>query len=427
MDLESTLENQLVHKKENIYLGFVMLFSILAYLFLAFSIVGLIIIALILFFSLILHGFYMGGVRRNGVKLSEEQFPDLYQKAVTVAKDMGLSKIPDIYVMESEGVLNAFATRFFMKDMVVLYSGIFDLIEKHGEKEVLFVLAHEFTHLKRKHVLISLLILPALWVPFLGNAYLRACEYTCDRYAAYYIQSLEAAKNGLIMLAIGKELYARVNQEAYMRQLQTESGFFVWFNEKMSTHPHLPKRVYELSKCFTPDSTEVLKEPKGRVWLGIGIGLLTIVIVITGAFFAVKAVKNLDLFSQLMMEVEGTTPLINAAVNNDVEQLSLLLEEGEDINATDVDGNTALHLAVTNFCYEAAEFLLQQGADPNTINVYDTTPLMDAVFYGDVEMARILVENGADVSMEDSYGSSAYDYAVESENEELIKLLESNQ
>lgn len=427
MSLEQALENQLVHRKENIYLGFVMLFSILAYLFLAFSIVGLIIIALILFFSLILNGFYMGGVRRNGVKLSEEQFPELYQKAVAVAKDMGLSKIPDIYVMESEGVLNAFATRFFMKDMVVLYSGIFDLIERHGEKEVLFVLAHEFAHLKRKHVLISLLILPALWVPFLGNAYLRACEYTCDRYAAYYIQSLEAATNGLLMLAIGKELYARVNHEAYMRQLKTESGFFIWFNEKMSTHPHLPKRVYELSKCFSPDTTEVIKEPKGRVWLGIGIGLLSIVIVITGAFYAVKAVKNLDLFSQIMMEVEGTTPLMNAAVDNDLEQLSTLLEEGEDINATNVDGYTALHLTVTNFSYEAAEFLLDHGADPNTINVYDTTPLMEAVFYDDLDMARILLEHGADVSIRDSYGSTAYDYAVDYENEELIKLLESYQ
>ncbi|MDQ0156592.1 M48 family metallopeptidase [Robertmurraya andreesenii] len=422
--MEPTIENQLVHRKETIYFALVLLFSILTYLFLTFSIIGLFVIAFIIFFSVVLHGLYVGGIRRNGVRLSEEQFPELYQKAMVVAKDMGLSKIPDIYVMESEGMLNAFATRFFMKDMVVLYSGIFDLIEKNGEKEVLFVLAHEFAHLKRKHVLISLLILPAMWVPFLGNAYLRACEYTCDRYATYYIQSLEAATNGLLMLAIGKELYSKVNHEVYMKQLQTEAGFFVWLNEKLSTHPHLPKRVYELKKCYAPETTIELKEPKGRVWLGLGVSVLAVFIVGAGLFFTVKAVEKLDLFSDLAMEIEGTTPLMNAAMDNDVDKIHSLIEDGVDINEVDSDGTTALHWAVSYANYEAAEDLLEKGADPNTIDTYETTPLMSAVFSDDVEMVKLLLAHGADPTVKDSTGATAYDYAVEYENEEIIKLLE---
>lgn len=422
--MDTTLENQLVHRKESIYFGFVLLFSILTYLFLAFSIIGLFVIAFMLFISIVLNGLYMAGIRRNGVKLSKEQFPELYEKAVTVGKDMGLSKTPDIYVVESEGVLNAFATRFFLKDMVVLYSGIFDLIEKDGEKEVMFVLAHEFAHLKRKHVLISLLILPAMWIPFLGNAYLRACEYTCDRYATYYIQSLEAATNGLLMLAIGKELYSKVNREVYMKQLETESGFFVWLNEKLSSHPHLPKRVYELSKCYSPDTTDTLKEPKGRVWIGLMIAFFTIVIVFTGAFFTYQAVQKIDLFSDLAMEIEGTTPLINASMENDVEELKVLLDEGADINETDMDNSTALHWAVYYSSYDAAEFLLQQGANPNTIDLYDSTPLLSAVYSEDVEMVKILLEYGADKGFEDSSGYTAYDYAVDYGNEELMSLLE---
>jgi Zn-dependent protease with chaperone function len=423
--LDTTLESQLVHRKESIYVGFVLLFSILTYLFLTFSIIGLFIIALMLLVSLGLHGLYIGGVRRNGVKLSNEQFPELYEKAISVAKDMGLSKIPDIYVVESEGVLNAFATRFFLKDMVVLYSGIFDLIEKNGEKEVMFVLAHEFAHLKRKHVLISLLILPAMWVPFLGNAYLRACEYTCDRYAAYYIQSLEAATNGLLMLAIGKELYVKVNRDAYMKQLQTESGFFVWLNEKLSTHPHLPKRVYELSKCYEPETTESLKEPKGRVWVGLVSAFFLIIILSAGAFFTVQAIEEMDIFSDIAMEIEGTTPLINAAMENDVEEMDVLLKEGADINETDEENSSALHWAVYYSSYDAAEYLLQQGADPNTIDVYDSTPLLSAVYGEDVEMVKLLLENGADASFEDSTGYTAYDYASDYGNVEIMSLLES--
>lgn len=367
----------------------------------------------------------MGGVRRNGVKLSEAQFPELYQNAMLVAKDMELEKVPDIYVMESEGVLNAFATRFFRKDMVVLYSGIFDLIEQDGEKEVLFVLAHEFAHLKRKHVLVSLLILPAMWVPFLGNAYLRACEYTCDRYAAYYIQSLEAATNGLMMLAIGKELYSKVNREVYMKQLQTESGFFVWLNEKLSTHPHLPKRVYELSKCYAPESTEVLQEPKGKVWFGICVSILTVCILGVSLFYTYKAIENIDIFSDLGLEVEGSTPIMTAAMGNNIDELTALIEEGADIHEADSEGITALHWAIYYGNYDAAELLLMQGADPNTVDIYDSTPLMDAVLSEDVQLAQLLIDNGADTSYKDAEGKTIYDYAVEFGNEELRALLES--
>lgn len=85
MFLDTTIENHLVHRKENIYFGLVLIFSILTYILLTFSIIGVFVIAFILFLSLVLNGLYIGGIRRNGVKLSEEQFPEIYEKAVIVA------------------------------------------------------------------------------------------------------------------------------------------------------------------------------------------------------------------------------------------------------------------------------------------------------------------------------------------------------
>ncbi|WP_019154907.1 M48 family metallopeptidase [Robertmurraya massiliosenegalensis] len=424
--MDTTIENQLVNRKENFYFGVVLLFSVLTYIILAFSIIGLLVIAFILFLSLVLHGLYIGGIRRNGVKLSEEQFPELYEKALIVAKDMGLSKIPDLYVVESEGMLNAFATRFFQKDMVVLYSGIFDLIEKEGEKEVLFVLAHEFAHLKRKHVLISIFILPAMWIPFLGNAYLRACEYTCDRYATYYIQSLDASINALLMLAIGKELYSKVNHEVYMKQLQTESGFFVWLSEKLSTHPHLPKRIYELSTCYSPDTTVELKEPKGRVWVGLIIAIISMMIIITGLTFAYQALEKSNFFSEFASEMNGSTPLIDAAIANDVDKVESLLNDGADMNEMDLEGSTALHWAVVYSSYEVAEYLLQAGADPNTMDDYELTPLMSAVFNDDIVMVETLLEFEVYTDIEDSTGKTAYDYAIENGYDEIALLIKEN-
>nr|WP_269719705.1 MULTISPECIES: M48 family metalloprotease [Bacillus] len=74
--------------------------------------------------------------------------------------------------------------------MVVIYSEIFDMIETDREEEMMFVLAYEFAHIKRRHVMKHKFILPAMWIPFIGEAYLRACEYTCDRYATYYLKML---------------------------------------------------------------------------------------------------------------------------------------------------------------------------------------------------------------------------------------------
>lgn len=296
--MNTYLPSQLVHRKENIYFALVLTFSILTYLFLVFSILGIGIIIVMVLLSVFFHGLMVGGIRRNGVRISEEQFPILYQKAQEMAAQMGLEKMPQMYVIESQGTLNAFATRFFGRNMVVLYSEIFELIERDAEDEVLFVLAHEFAHLKRKHVTVNFLLLPAMWVPFLGDAYLRACEYTCDRYATYYSGSLPASKNALTILAIGKELYKKVNKESYMRQIESEAGFFVWLNEKLSTHPHLPKRLYEVDKFFSETEVETLKEPKRGIVIGVIVALFLSLVFAGGVYMTYKALEKFNVFSE---------------------------------------------------------------------------------------------------------------------------------
>ncbi|EWG10594.1 M48 family metallopeptidase [Cytobacillus firmus] len=419
-----SLRDRLVYPKENIYFAFVALFSIVSYIFLVFSIIGIVIILTLILVSLLFHGIMVGGIRRNGVRISEKQFPEIYEKAVLTAKEMGLQNLPDIYVIESEGVLNAFATRFFRRNMVVLYSGIFELVERGAEKEVLFVLAHEFAHLKRKHVIISLLLLPAMWVPFLGNAYLRACEYTCDRYAAYYIKSFEASRDALTMLAIGKDLYRKVDKQAYTEQLQTETGFFVWMNEKLSTHPHLPKRIYALSKFFANETTVELKEPKGRVWIGAAMSVLSLTILSAGLWFGFKTLEKMDLWTETVMGIEGATSLMSAASENDTDMIHSLLNDGADIEETDADGTTALHWAVSYGQYDSAALLLENGANPNVIDNYQTSPLMSAVFNEDIDMAMLLLEFDADPAVKDAEGYTAYDYAKDFENIELMEILQ---
>ncbi|MEW9123955.1 MAG: M48 family metallopeptidase, partial [Thermotaleaceae bacterium] len=109
------------------------------------------------------------------------------------------------------------------------------------EDAVAFVICHELAHIKRKHLSYRWLIFPSTIVPFLGAAYSRACEYTCDRIGAYYVP--QGAIQGLLVLATGKKLYRNVNIYAIEQQVEEEGGFWVWLYELMSTHPNLLKRI----------------------------------------------------------------------------------------------------------------------------------------------------------------------------------------
>ena len=245
MNQEIPLQS-LVHKNEKKYFWLVLIISLVTYVGLIASIIGIFIILGLFALSLFLHALSLGHIRANAVKLTEKQFPEVYGQVKKLCEAMEIKQVPDVYVMESQGILNAFATRFFGRNMVVLYSEIFELAHHEAKDELAFVIAHELAHIKRNHLTKMMFILPAMWIPGIAELYLRACEYTCDRYAAYYINNREAAKRSLTILAVGKELYQQVNRAEYLEQMNKEKGFFVWLSEMLSTHPPLPKRINEI-------------------------------------------------------------------------------------------------------------------------------------------------------------------------------------
>jgi Zn-dependent protease with chaperone function len=431
---ESGFKNRLIHRKENIYFIITLLFSLLVYTVLVFSIVGIAIILVIMLISYFFHALSMASIRRNGVRLSEQQFPDIYEKAVNLSKDMELKKVPAIYVMESMGILNAFASRFFGKNMVVVYSEIFDLIEDSRENEVMFILAHEFAHLKRRHVLVHLLLLPAMFVPFLGEAYLRACEYTCDRYATYYVGNMSAAKEALSMLAIGKKLSTKMNKEAYVEQISEESGFFAWLSEKLSSHPDLPKRINALDHWANPEQYPLYREKKTAIILGIIVSIVLIVFFTGGAALYFENSAALPAFSDSYLleddeylyeeELFDYPPVIEAFMAEDMELLQQLVADGADIDEKDSEGFTALQYAVNWGDTETTEWLIQNGADVNTADNWGSTPLINAVYNGTgIEIIELLLQNGADKTLVDSEGKTAYDYAIENRDPQLRDLL----
>lgn len=415
------LEKELVYRKEKLYFALILFISILIYATMVISIIGIVVLAVLFLFYWFIHNLSMVNIRKNGIKISKQQFPAFYAKAETVAEQMKLAKMPDIYVMQSGGILNAFATRFGMKNMVVLYSDVFALIEEQGEGEVLYILAHEFAHVKRRHVGYGWLLMPGLAIPFLGSAYSRACEFTCDRYGAYYSQSYESATNALAVLAIGPQLYKQVNQEVFTQQIASESGVFSWIDEISSTHPNLPRRIHELNRFFDAENTPQIKTSKTGIVLGIGVLVLGMGLFVFGSIWVVKQFETLALFGDELLDdgyvytdsSESMNELMTAVINQDMEAVKEYATDGAMLNETNSEGYTALHIAVIENNYDAAQYLLQQGADPNTVDVYEYTPLMEAVGYENVEMVELLLNSGADKTITNSEGYGAYELALE--------------
>ncbi len=248
----SSRVNYQIHPKENLYFKFRVFFSLIFYIVLFKLLIAagpqLVIIKvyaiIIAVYILFRHGLLIGYIKGNAIRLTPKQFPGIYKSAEIQSKKLGLHKIPSIYLMQAGGLLNAFATRFFGRNYVVIYSEILETAYQKGNKAVDFIIGHELGHIKRNHMTKNLLLFPSLFVPFLGAAYSRACEYTCDRIG--YVLCREGSKTGMLILAAGKHLHSNVNIDEYIFQSNKETGFWKWFAEVLSSHPNLPKRLAEM-------------------------------------------------------------------------------------------------------------------------------------------------------------------------------------
>lgn len=420
-------QNELIHKNENKYFWIVLSISIVSYFLFALSVVGIFIILAIMAFSLLLHALMIGHIRLNGVKIGVNQFPLIHSTVEDLCVKMEIKQMPDIYVIQSGGVLNAFASRFFGRNMVVVYSEIFDLVEQGAEEELNFVLAHELAHIKRNHLGKMMFILPSMWIPGIAEMYLRACEFTCDRYAAYYTGNYPAAKNSLTILAIGKTMYGKVNRAEYLDQINQEKGFFVWLAEVLSTHPPLPKRINEISVFFGEMDQVFIHYKKSKAPIVfVAASLLLIAVLGAGCYYTIKLFDSESYLNEEegWMEEEDESPLIEAVVDGDLSKTKKLIENGEDIHTIDYNGYTPLDWAIKDSNEQMVKLLLELNADPNFETDYGMTPFMTAAEAGNPSMITLLHEAGGDPNyQETSGGYTALTYSVFSGNIEAVKLL----
>lgn len=241
----SLTPDRLTVAKENHYFTWVLVISVIAWLALTLTIIGL---PYALLFGLILwlgNGLLTAHLRAEAVRVGPEQLPELDATFREVCARLGLTTVPALYVLQSGGILNAFATRFAGREFVVVYSEFLDALGPQSP-EMRFILGHEIGHIQSRHILKQLFLAPGLMFPLVGPAYRRAWETSCDRFGAYAAQGVDAAVRAMLVLGGGREHGRQLNPAAFARQHAGERGFFVSLHELTSTYPTLSRRVTDL-------------------------------------------------------------------------------------------------------------------------------------------------------------------------------------
>jgi Zn-dependent protease with chaperone function/type II secretory pathway pseudopilin PulG len=181
-------------------------------------------------------------IKGNAVRITPQQYPDLYQRLEACCVRLGLREVPDTFLLHGGGAFNAFATRFLGRDFLVLFSDVVDALESRPGA-LNFYLGHELGHVHRGHLTWRPVLLPASFLPLLGPAYMRACESTCDNYGAACCDDLDDAVRGLSALAAGGRRWQDLNLPEYLQQADESSGFWMSFHELIADYPWLVKRV----------------------------------------------------------------------------------------------------------------------------------------------------------------------------------------
>ena len=285
--------NELVYPRERTLSTITLVLGLLVWLGLIVGTFGGALIGLALGFVLYLfvQSTLIAHIKGNGVELSEAQFPDLHKQFTACCDRLQMKTRPQAYILNGNGGLNAFATKFLGTQYVVLMSDVVDAMNKHVDG-VRFYIGHELGHLRMKHLNGHLLRWPVLWLPLLGAAYSRARESTCDRHGLACSGSPEGAARALAALSAGAERWKQIDVKAYLSQAKHSSGFWMSFHELTAGYPWLTKRAARVMNTETPMPRRnvfayllaVFIPYAGR--LGGGFGLL-ILIYIVGVLAAV--------------------------------------------------------------------------------------------------------------------------------------------
>ncbi len=287
----------LIYRKEKTLFSIMLVISIIVWLLVLIGTVGGALVYLLGFF--IFYCFAQSALisylKGTGVRISQNQFPDLHERIQACCAKLELTAVPEAYLLHMGGAFNAFATRFLGKNFIVLYSDIVDALDDNPDA-LNFYIGHEVGHLKRKHLHWGPVLAPAAVLPLIGAAYSRAREYTCDRHGLRACNDANNAQFGLAALAAGGKRWRSMSKSSYIQQASESGGFWMSLHELTSDYPWLVKRMAAVRALAAGKPVEqprrhplavLLALFVPRIGLGAGLAPVMVMVAIVGMLAAV--------------------------------------------------------------------------------------------------------------------------------------------
>ncbi len=229
--------------------------SVVGVLFLFMLGVSLGVILLAIIFSAIWVKIRQGQLLGRCIKVSENQFPEIFKTAKIAANRLCMS-LPDIFVTQ-DPVINAYALGFMGKKSIVLHSAT---VEAMDANELLAIIGHEFAHIKAGHTnwLVITNSTEKVQIPIISQItgfiflfWSRKAEYTSDRGAVLANRDPKATVNALAKLAVGKELFKDLDiDKLFDQKMNIDEDEISKLSESLSTHPYIINRIHEITKFY---------------------------------------------------------------------------------------------------------------------------------------------------------------------------------
>ena len=193
--------------------------------------------------------YQLAQVRASALKITPRNFPEIYALVESYAHRLGMERVPDVYVAQQSGVLNAFSAFIIRRQYLMINSEVFETAyrEHHDMNSLAFIIAHEISHVYYGHATLhyNLAILFANYVPIVSQTASRTREYSCDRLAQRLTDTF--GLDAMFLLIMDRHLYKHVDKIDYLDNALTERGFFLWLVNLLSTHPIMTKRIRALT------------------------------------------------------------------------------------------------------------------------------------------------------------------------------------
>ena len=257
------------HPREFLYRAICMVIGGLAWAALIWGSAGVALLVLlpIVLLLWISEKFFQVSIYGSAVRVNNDQYKEINDLTQALSQQLQLKKTPEVFVVNSNGVINAFAVKFLSGKYVLLYSTMVDLLWcDKSQNKLRTIIAHELAHHAAGHVnfWINFLTRPARFIPFLGGAYRRSCELTADRIAAELVGNEADVMTALIAIVSGSSrLIAQTSQQSFLNQEHCVPRFFGFLKEIFSSHPRMTKRIIALNEFhrskFYGNDTEARK------------------------------------------------------------------------------------------------------------------------------------------------------------------------